>query len=380
MFWPKNHLESRFLTQKLPRTPVCYPKIRHFSKTTLYTGIYCETEINHCDSAPCYNSGTCENLGLAGFNCKCSDQTAGERCEGMNFCQWSRCENGVCAMKNIYEYDCVCDPGWRGLNCELLVDYCESNPCFGESICTGFQSGFSCECVSGFEGVLCDINENNCIPNPCKIYGVDLRSGIDGCLDKTNGFECVCKTSFQGDLCQNTVQFCQSDPCYPENTEQCVDKIDINGESFYECSCLAGFTGNRCFTDINECESEPCLNDGNCIDGINGYKCECLEDEFEGELCEVAIGGFGPVIPGNGGSSSIVVLTVVGAIVGLLGIVGVGVVRVGKVESLKKDMKSRTKNSTKEHCGKGVRKIEKSGGSGGRGRKRKRKVRGAGKK
>ena len=147
-------------------------------------------------------------------------------------------------MKNIYEYDCVCDPGWRGLNCELLVDYCESNPCFGESICTGFQSGFSCECVSGFEGVLCDINENNCIPNPCKIYGVDLRSGIDGCLDKTNGFECVCKTSFQGDLCQNTVQFCQSDPCYPENTEQCVDKIDVNGESFYECSCLAGFTGN----------------------------------------------------------------------------------------------------------------------------------------
>jgi len=105
-----------------------------------------------------------------------------------------------------------------------------------------------------------------------------------------------------------------------------------------------------------------------------------LEDEFEGELCEIAIGGFGPVIPGNGGSSSIVVLTVVGAIVGLLGIVGVGVVRVSKVESLKKDMKSKTKNSAKEHCGKSVRKIEKSSGSGGRGRKRKRKVRGAGKK
>ena len=86
----------------------------------------------------------------------------------------------------------------------------------------------------------------------------------------TNEFECVWESSFQGYSCQNTLQYSKSDPCYYESTEEWVNKIDVNGESFYVCSCLSGFKENRCFTDIKECESEPCLNDGNCIDGING--------------------------------------------------------------------------------------------------------------
>ena len=43
----------------------------------------------------------------------------------------------------------------------------------------------------------------------------------------TNGVECVCETSFQGYSCRSTVQFSELDPCYYENTEQCVDKIDV---------------------------------------------------------------------------------------------------------------------------------------------------------
>ena len=29
--------------------------------------------------------------------------------------------------------------------------------------------------------------------------------------------------------------------------------------------------------DIDECSSAPCLNDGNCIDNVNGYMCNCSD-------------------------------------------------------------------------------------------------------
>lgn len=37
--------------------------------------------------------------------------------------------------------------------------------------------------------------------------------------------------------------------------------------------------------DVNECESNPCLNNGGCIDSINGYICNC-KDGYSGDICE----------------------------------------------------------------------------------------------
>ena len=42
---------------------------------------------------------------------------------------------------------------------------------------------------------------------------------------------------------------------------------------------------NSHFKDIDECESNPCLNDGTCIDGVNGYTCTCASG-YEGKDCE----------------------------------------------------------------------------------------------
>ena len=37
--------------------------------------------------------------------------------------------------------------------------------------------------------------------------------------------------------------------------------------------------------DIDECESNPCQNGGTCLDGEDGFMCECPEG-FEGQLCD----------------------------------------------------------------------------------------------
>ena len=57
-----------------------------------------------------------------------------------------------------------------------------------------------------------------------------------------------------------------------------------------------GFKNKNCEVNINECnpcesrkninECNPCKNDGNCIDGINDYICNC-KDGYTGKNCEV---------------------------------------------------------------------------------------------
>ena len=37
--------------------------------------------------------------------------------------------------------------------------------------------------------------------------------------------------------------------------------------------------------DIDACSSGPCMNDGICVDGINGFTCTCAEG-YAGTQCE----------------------------------------------------------------------------------------------
>lgn len=69
---------------------------------TGFTGQYCETEIDYCIPAPCYNNATCSSY--PGY------------------------------------YTCNCQDGFNGTDCENNIDDCLSNPCQNGGSCTDIVS------------------------------------------------------------------------------------------------------------------------------------------------------------------------------------------------------------------------------------------------
>jgi hypothetical protein len=70
-------------------------------------------------------------------------------------------------------------------------------------------------------------------------------------------------------LCVN-VNDCASNACGTGG--RCID-----GVQGYKCECNAGFSGTgttRC-TNIDDCASDPCAPGGTCRDGVSSYTCNC---------------------------------------------------------------------------------------------------------
>ena len=61
------------------------------------------------------------------------------------------------------------------------------------------------------------------------------------------------------------------------STSLIIDSMcDSQAHSFPRCLC---------FSDIDECASKPCDPNGQCIDGVNSYTCECNAG-YTGKHCE----------------------------------------------------------------------------------------------
>ncbi len=71
-------------------------------------------------------------------------------------------------------------------------------------------------------------------------------------------------------------------------------KIDLKEKEInFDCYCpllLSIPCVNQCyiyFSDINECSPNPCLNGAVCLDGINGYVCDC-QPGWAGVNCQTS--------------------------------------------------------------------------------------------
>lgn len=108
-----------------------------------------------CDSDPCLNGGTCEDL----FN----------------------------------TFGCICNSGWEGDQCEMDTDDCASQPCVHGS-CKDYLAGFQCNCHLGYAGTLCDEDIDECEHHNCEHGGT--------CQDGPNMYTCICPKEYRGPHCQ----------------------------------------------------------------------------------------------------------------------------------------------------------------------------------
>lgn len=56
------------------------------------------------------------------------------------------------AALQVGHYDCVCIPGYAGVNCETEIDECEGGVCQNGARCEDSVNGYICHCLPGFAG------------------------------------------------------------------------------------------------------------------------------------------------------------------------------------------------------------------------------------
>ena len=293
------------------------------SQSTLYTfagfkcdcpagfkGTFCEADVNECVSSPCKN-GVCEESGhirrdhhfQPGPNddylsvaplAKLKQIAQAARNPGLvaeyedridallklrvtnyttrpfdnvldaNRTVWPRIKTVVEGYVSPNQYNCTCDAGWVGYNCDKNYDECSSSPCQHASTCTDKIATYSCACVPGWTGHDCEKDIDECASFPC-----------------TNGATC-------------------SDSLTPAKSIALTLRIDK-----YMCNCAKGWSGSTCAIDIDECVSSPCQNGGYCSEsGISSrvvpdkLACECACG-FSGVYCESVVAARKPLWKSN---------------------------------------------------------------------------------
>ncbi|CAF1554092.1 unnamed protein product [Adineta ricciae] len=128
--------------------------------TSTYTGTHCEIYRTPCLSQPCQHFGKCFDYNHT-FECQCPFDYQGKFCEQpIDLCQTtsntSLCLNGgTCQIRN-HTIQCLCLPGFSGLFCEVNIDECYTKPCSPHGECVDLINGYQCQCESGWFGYNCD--------------------------------------------------------------------------------------------------------------------------------------------------------------------------------------------------------------------------------
>lgn len=116
--------------------------------------------------------------------CTCMAGWTGDRCQhNINECLSNPCvlANGEC-VDSINYWICACFDGFTGQRCEIDIDDCASDPCritpqlitnytFWETSdkhgleCSDHRHRYQCSCQHGFTGLNCEMEIDNCLSN-----------------------------------------------------------------------------------------------------------------------------------------------------------------------------------------------------------------------
>lgn len=236
-------------------------------KSLFSTGTSYSDNDSRCSSSPCQNGGSCKDLEM-GYECTCPSEPVaymGINCELLyDACVKPKClAPRICnATPGLLEYECICMPGFTGIDCNININECESNPCKDPLFeCVDSVNGYTCKCQTGLNGEGCQTESPVCSSHPC------LNNGT--CVEGPGDYSCICQPGFTGANCRDNIDECASNPC--QNGAICRDRVDE-----YSCFCVPGFQGYNCEIDINECASRPCRNNGTCLNEMDHYVCQCV--------------------------------------------------------------------------------------------------------
>lgn len=121
------------------------------------------------------------------------DEAVHMGCSSSPVCDSSPCRNGGTCEDLFDLFGCACALGWEGLQCELDTDECASGPCV-HGDCRDFQGGFECMCQAGYTGTTCEEDVDECQEGGCENGGT--------CVDGVNQYTCTCPPDYSGHRCQ----------------------------------------------------------------------------------------------------------------------------------------------------------------------------------
>uniref|UniRef100_A0A663FDC3 Crumbs cell polarity complex component 2 n=1 Tax=Aquila chrysaetos chrysaetos TaxID=223781 RepID=A0A663FDC3_AQUCH len=239
-------------------------------------GINCELLYDACIKHECPARRICNRTaGLLEYECICMPGFTGIDCNiNINECESNPCKDPHFeCVDSVNGYTCECQTELNGEGCQTESSVCSSHPCLNNGTCVEGPGEYTCICQPGFTGANCRDNTDECASNPCQNGAI--------CRDRVNEYSCFCVPGFQGYNCEIDINECASRPC--KNNGTCLNEMD-----HYLCKCVPGYTGMNCDAEIDECDSDPCQNGALCNDHVGFYTCTCAPG-FEGDHCELDI-------------------------------------------------------------------------------------------
>ncbi|KAM4567190.1 uncharacterized protein PAE49_010605 isoform 2-T2 [Odontesthes bonariensis] len=233
-------------------------------------GLLCDKDLNYCGThQPCKNGGTCTNAEPNEYQCECQEGFRGRNCDiAVRQCDRGPCNRGATCQEVPGGFRCLCPPGWTGRTCRLDTNECEMSICVHARSCRNLIGGYLCDCLPGWTGPNCDIRNSSC-------QGLCLNGGH--CEDQVRESRCMCPPGFSGKYCQNGPSPCDSAPC--QHGGQCVER---DGKTT-TCSCPVGYSGIFCEIILDVCNPNPCQQGIQCHSVEGRYVCACPNGYYGNE-------------------------------------------------------------------------------------------------